>query len=134
MRQLVYISSVRPALASTFEPGAILTASRRNNARDNLSGLLFFNGRRFLQALEGTDTLVDATFARIQADPRHYALIVLSMRQIETREFGQWAMAYREAGDMAGDLALARVERLVGNAAPSIRGTFEGFAGLPRAA
>lgn len=69
----LYISSVKPGLANPIDPEAILTTSRRNNARDNVSGLLFFNGKRFLQALEGDDAMVDATYARIQRDPRHCA-------------------------------------------------------------
>ena len=65
MRQVVYISSIKSGFASSTDPEAILTVSRRNNARDNISGLLFFNGKRFLQALEGDDAMVDATYARI---------------------------------------------------------------------
>ena len=134
MRQLVYISSVKPGLANTIDPGAILAVSRRNNARGNVSGLLFFNGKRFLQALEGDDAMVDATYARIQKDPRHYALVVLSMREIESREFGQWAMAYRAGDAVEGDDTLAQVARLVNGASPSVRATFESFADLRRAA
>ena len=48
MRQVVYISSVKPGLTNTVDPEAILAVSRRNNARDDISGLLFFNGKRFL--------------------------------------------------------------------------------------
>ena len=91
MRQLVYISSVRRR--GGCRSATILAQSRRNNARRGITGLLFFDGKRFLQALEGDEATVDATFARIQADARHHALVVLSNRQIEEREFGEWAMA-----------------------------------------
>ncbi len=130
MRQLVYISTVRRGIVADAD--AILAQSRRNNARDRVTGLLFFDGKRFLQALEGSDAAVDATFARIQADPRHHALVLLSSREIDAREFGEWAMAYAKPGE-AGN-ALERVLRLSEGADAAVRATFEGFARVRRAA
>ncbi|MCU6453510.1 BLUF domain-containing protein [Sphingomonas sp. A2-49] len=128
MRQIVYISSVRRHVP--VDPATILSASRRNNARARVTGLLFFDGKRFLQALEGDDAAVDAAFARIQRDERHHALVVLSNRTIAAREFGEWAMAYGAPGeDQAAALA-----RLTANADPAVRATFEGFAKVRRAA
>jgi hypothetical protein len=131
MRQLVYISSVRKQ--ADVDPPVILAQSRRNNARARVTGLLFFDGKRFLQALEGDDATVDATFARIQADGRHHALVVLSNRTIETREFGEWAMAYKAPDEEGGD-PLDRISALTANADPAVRATFAGFAKVRRAA
>ncbi len=127
MRQLVYISTVHRAVATTIDPATILAASRRNNARDGITGLLFFNGKRFLQAIEGEEAAVATTFARIQADGRHYGLVVLSNREVAAREFGEWAMAYQPPG-AADPAALDRITTLAERAAPDVRGTFEGFA------
>ncbi len=131
MRQLVYISSVKRQVKA--DPAAILAQSRRNNARARVTGFLFFDGKRFLQALEGEDAVVDATFTRIQQDERHHALVILSNREIATREFGEWAMAYSAPGEENGE-ALARIQRLTANADPVVRATFEGFAKVRRAA
>jgi hypothetical protein len=127
LRQLVYISTVHRAVAATIDPATILAASRRNNARDRITGLLFFNGKRFLQVIEGEETAVDTTFTRIQADGRHYGLVVLSNREVATREFGEWAMAYHPPGTV-DRVALDRILTLTERAAPDVRGTFEGFA------
>lgn len=129
MFQMVYVSSATPG--QTISIGNILTASRRNNTRDGITGLLYANGQRFLQALEGPEEKVLAAMARIQADPRHRAVVVLSRREIDRREFGDWAMAHDEVGDPA---SLERVSRMVANAAPSVKATFEGFCQLRRAA
>ena len=132
MRQLVYISTVTgPDVDVT--PAAILSTSRRNNARARVSGLLYFDGRRFLQALEGEDEAVSATFARIEGDPRHRAIVILSDRQVETREFGDWAMAFKSRGQ-ADEQVSAMVSLLSSEAAPGVRATFEGFAQIRRAA
>lgn len=70
--------------------------------------------------------------ARIQLDARHRALVVLSCRTVEAREFGDWAMAHHDGAD--GDAVVERVGKLVENASPSVRATFEGFCQLRRAA
>ena len=137
MRQLLYISTVHRAVAATIDPATILAASRRNNARDRITGLLFFNGKRFLQVLEGEEAIVDTTFRRIQQDDRHYGLVVLSNREVAVREFGEWAMAYHApgAGGQGGDPAtLDRIASLAAHAAPDVRATFEGLAASPRTA
>lgn len=131
MRQLVYISSIRRQTA--IDPAAILAQSRRNNTRALVTGLLFFDGKRFLQALEGDAAAVDATFARIERDDRHHAIVILSNRIVAQREFGEWTMAYRAPGEDVGDL-LDHVARLVAGADPTVRATFEGFARVRRAA
>lgn len=124
MLQLVYVSSANPAVPCPTRD--ILTVSRRNNARDRITGLLYADGGRFLQALEGPDEAVAAAYARIRQDPRHRAIVILLQRQVERREFGHWEMARRAPGaDAAG--FLADVERLTADAAPDVRGTFAGL-------
>lgn len=131
MLQLVYISSATVRGDQGLDQ--ILAASRRNNARDRVTGLLFADGVRFLQALEGETAAVEAAFDRIRDDPRHRAVVVLSRREIATREFGPWDMAARTA-DADGDAFMAQVERLVAGASPAVRGTFAGLATVRRAA
>lgn len=130
MRQLVYISSIKRH--APVDPEAILAQSRRNNARAGVTGLLFFDGKRFLQALEGEEPLVEDTFQRIRGDGRHHAIVVLSDRITDDREFGEWAMAYAVPGDDQGAM-LDRIDVLTARAAPSVRATFEGFATIRRA-
>ncbi|UZK69691.1 BLUF domain-containing protein [Sphingomonas sp. S1-29] len=132
MLQLVYISSARgtdPAAALRD----ILLASQRNNARDGITGLLYSDGLRFLQAIEGPADCVEAAFERIKADPRHWAIVVLSRREIEAREFGDWEMAHRSTGADANSF-VRRVQLLTQHASPNVRATFESFVELRRVA
>ena len=124
MLQLIYVSTARAG--ATIDLDQILACSQRNNRRDGITGLLHHRGRRFLQALEGEPALVEAAYTRISADPRHFAMVVLSRREVATREFGEWAMA---VDDGTGSI-VAQVAKLVEGAAPSVRGTFEGFAAV----
>ena len=125
MRQLLYISSSTPGHTPADLP-RILDQSRHNNAIDGVSGLLWSDGRRFLQVLEGPEESVGAAFARISADPRHRAIVVLDDRDVPAREFGDWSMACRTAGEGAPAFD-ERVRAKLARASSSVTGTFLGL-------
>ena len=129
MLQIVYISTSREApTAQALD--SILAASRRNNAKAGVTGLLLSGGRRFLQALEGPDAEVEATFARIAADPRHFAIVQLNRGEISERQFGAWAMAYDAGGEAGEAMDLRDVVRTLTGGLPdrALRAQFTGFA------
>ena len=130
MLQIMYIST---GTCAPHEIAQILTVSRANNRRDSITGLLYADGRRFLQVLEGPEEAVERAFARIGADSRHRAVVVLSRRAIEAREFGEWAMAHRTPG-LESDAMIALIAQRLEAATPNVRATFEGFAKIRRAA
>lgn len=91
MERIIYISTCRTDPDRVMVED-ILGASRRNNRRDGLTGLLVVGGRRFLQVLEGPRELTDAAYGRIKADKRHFALVELSRKRITERAFAGWDM------------------------------------------
>ena len=129
MRQILYISS-STTRGVAADVDTILRQSRNNNAIEGVTGLLYTDGTRFLQVLEGPEESVASTYARIAADPRHRAIVVLSDRSIEEREFGSWSMAHRVAGEE--QRADETIRRALENAAPEVRGTFEGLVTVRR--
>lgn len=131
MLQIMYISSA--ANIAPIDVAQILTVSRRNNERDAVTGFLYADGRRFLQVLEGPEDAVESAFTRISSDVRHRAVVTLSRRAIEAREFGDWAMAHRTPGSDS-DALLAQIAERLETASPNVRATFEGFAKIRRAA
>ncbi|MFZ5746701.1 MAG: BLUF domain-containing protein [Pseudomonadota bacterium] len=126
MLQLVYVSTAAPG--AIIDPEAMLAKARHNNRRDGITGMLFSDGVRFLQAMEGPVEHVQRTFDRIRTDSRHRALVVLSKREIAAREFGDWDMAYYDRHRR--EEFVARVYELTANAAPDVRATIEGFVAL----
>lgn len=70
----------------------ILAKSQRNNARDGITGYLIGDRDWFAQVLEGEADKVRATYNRIQSDPRHEQVTLLSRREVRTRSFPQWSM------------------------------------------
>ena len=133
MHQLTYISTARKGLSDS-DVDAILATSRRNNRVANITGLLVYDGVRFLQALEGERLAVEAAFLRIKADPRHRAAVMLSLRETIDREFGSWEMACERVvtGPEFGTLT-ETVDALVTKLPdPNVRASFTGFVRIDR--
>ena len=98
--RLVYYS--RNRMTGTADERAatirsILAASRRNNADAHVTGALMFNGGCFAQVLEGPRDTVENVFERIQQDPRHGDVSLLTFEAVEERAFQNWAMAFAGA-------------------------------------
>jgi len=93
MLRLLYVSAARIDLTDT-DLQSILVASRLNNARDGLSGLLLYGNDSFVQVLEGEEAALDACYARIATDTRHSSLIGLMRFEVDRRLFTGWSMGY----------------------------------------
>ena len=128
MQRLLYISTSRGPIVQTALD-AILRVSRRNNAAVGITGLLVTGGTRFLQVLEGEPDVVAATFARISADPRHFAIVRLANQTVDQRTFANWQMGHATGGN---GTTVAQIT--AGIADPSLRAYFDGFAEVHAAA
>jgi hypothetical protein len=91
LKTLTYTSRARLDLGDE-EVAAIGETARHLNALDGISGLLLFDGARFLQIVEGTEDAVDNLVQRLRMDPRHSAFEVRDERQVEQRSFPDWSM------------------------------------------
>lgn len=91
LTRLIYASRAVEALKAE-DVESILAASRSNNAKVGVTGVLVYGAREFLQCLEGSREAVNATYARILRDPRHGEVTILDFAEIDRREFAHWAM------------------------------------------
>ncbi|MBC7871101.1 MAG: BLUF domain-containing protein [Chitinophagaceae bacterium] len=89
--RLVYLSQRNPAIDVNMQD--VMAVSQRNNTPQEITGLLYFDGMYFVQALEGRRSRVTATYNRIAADARHVSLCIVSYTDIRERIFGGWSMA-----------------------------------------
>lgn len=92
--RLVYISSA-VRLMKDNELAQILQAARRHNPANGITGVLLYRDGNFIQVLEGEPAQVEATFARIERDPRHRQVLVLSRETQVARVFEHWTMGFR---------------------------------------
>ena len=88
--QYLYISTA-PSL-SRDDVDAILASSQRNNPARGVTGLLLYNGRNFLQLLEGEESELVSLMMRISHDPRHTGISMIDRKTAEARACPDWAM------------------------------------------
>lgn len=99
--RFVYISSATPEYNEQLDLGRILQASRRNNPREEIGGVLYSGHGYFFQCLEGDRHKVNALYRRLLNDPRHADVDVISVKPIPFRTFSDWSMKYVPAeGDI----------------------------------
>lgn len=72
----------------------ILMTSRKNNAKDQLVGGLYYGNDRFFQYLEGEEDAVRRTYDRILKDDRHRNIVTLIEEPLKSRTFSNWSMKY----------------------------------------
>ncbi|MEL6244271.1 MAG: BLUF domain-containing protein [Pseudomonadota bacterium] len=99
MRRLVYTSTAARMMAAD-DLNRILAASRANNARDGISGLLVYHDGCFLQVLEGEPEAVEQCYARIRRNPLHHSAILMMSETAPVRVFDGWRMAYKAFDDL----------------------------------
>ncbi len=105
--QIIYIS--RSTFESTdainkIEPNVvrILAKSRVNNRKNGLVGVLYFGDGAFFQCLEGDEGAINTLFAKIENDPRHKDLKLISKKYISRLSFPDWAMKYAPLDERMG--------------------------------
>ena len=93
LTELVY-SSDTPEPMTPEAVKALLEHAREKNTRMQVTGLLCYDGRRFLQIIEGESDVILDLFHEIQNDPRHTNVHILHDGEVERRAFSDWKMAY----------------------------------------
>ena len=91
--RLIYASTATENVGMTEFKG-ILQQSQVNNNRRDLTGVLAFNSKIFLQGLEGSREEVNALYTRLLRDTRHHTVAVLEYAEIEEREWAKWSMGF----------------------------------------
>ncbi|QIL02772.1 BLUF domain-containing protein [Sphingomonas sinipercae] len=120
MKSLTYISHA--ALDLTAEQlEEIHRTARDLNAIDGITGLLVFNGTRFLQVIEGSETAVNDLVARLRRDTRHSGVEIRDERTIQERSFPDWSMELVQVEGTYLDARSAIDERIPADVDPQIR-------------
>ena len=72
----------------------ILTTSRHNNKLRNITGVLMYANRTFIQILEGEACDVLPLYEKIQEDNRHQDVHICVTHDISVRQFADWDMGF----------------------------------------
>jgi hypothetical protein len=120
---LTYTSLARLDLRDD-ELSDIHQTARHLNALDGITGLLLFDGSRFLQIIEGSESAIDNLVERLRMDRRHSAFEIRDERFVDRRSFADWSMellrvsagykaAREEVGTILPEAVAAPVRELV---------------------
>lgn len=96
---LVYLSKEERPL-SDRDLLEILSKSRENNQRRDVTGMLLYHKGYFIQALEGEKETVESLYNRISQDPRHKSVMIMSREQVNDRAFSNWSMGFKNLADV----------------------------------
>ena len=120
LKTLTYTSLARLDLTAS-DLADIHATARRLNALDGVTGLLIFNGRRFLQVIEGAESAIDDLVARLRADDRHSAFEIRDERYVEERAFPDWSMELVRVSALYFE-ARDEIEKILpGSLSPAVR-------------
>lgn len=106
MRQLVYISTGSAELTES-DVADILATSQRKNPQRGLTGFLIYNGRNFLQLLEGDAAAIEILMEDLRGDPRHSGVVRIEDVPSDVRRFSDWTMRRLE---LANDVDKRRAQ------------------------
>ena len=89
--QLIYASTVSDRFKDNDLRAILGRAQQKNNA-ESVTGILCFDGKYFMQCLEGGRRQVNTIYANILADERHQEVELLCYNPIDKRSYSQWEM------------------------------------------
>ena len=109
LMRLIYASEAVQTLSPGQVDDILRTARARNQQRD-ITGLLAFDYRCFLQLLEGDREALSDLYARLLRDARHGRLLLIHCAPIDERQFSDWSMGYVAAGPSQRRLLLRHTQ------------------------
>ena len=94
LRRIIYSSQVATGEPPTLDDLQHLVFGARNfNGLNGVTGMLWSDGSKFIQAIEGTRIALAEVMERIMHDPLHHNVIIHINMPVLHRGFGDWAMA-----------------------------------------
>jgi len=128
MRQCLYISTaVEPSERRVDD---ILEVARRKNVENGITGVLLFNGRNFMQLIEGLERDLRDLLGSLADDPRHTGMSLLADRKIAARDCPDWAMNFMRFGTTNSDRRTLIAQQLPASLDGSMRDTMLNFSNL----
>lgn len=128
MRRFVYISTANNLAEADVD--AIVATAQRNNAAKGLTGFLYYNGRNFLQMLEGPEAALRSTIATLARDPRHAGMLKLVDEPVARRSCPDWQMRRLRLTDGSARRRETLAEELPEDLPPVVRELVVNFAVL----
>ncbi|KOO75646.1 BLUF domain-containing protein [Stenotrophomonas maltophilia] len=123
LRAIAYVSEATRNLTAERLQQLVTDAMLFNESAD-VTGVLLFDGTRFLQYLEGPEAGVGAAYTRILAASSHNGLVELNRGRVGRRQFPHWRMHSVRVDELAlGKIAISDWTGFVRSASALAPGT-----------
>lgn len=100
MHTIIYISEAITSSDSAKDYlEKICQAATRNNQQNDITGVLFFHNKHFLQVLEGNVNTLNTLLDKITSDPRHVNLEIIYNNSLDKRNYPNWKMELFDLSD-----------------------------------
>ena len=103
LTRIIYISDFDEKNLSSDVVSSILTSAKKNNKNLNITGMLLFDYKHFIQVLEGPEESVVALYDSIRRDRRHSNVRTVEKTTVEQRRFGHWDMGFAHLEQASAD-------------------------------
>ncbi|WP_234413497.1 BLUF domain-containing protein [Stenotrophomonas sp. ZAC14D2_NAIMI4_7] len=97
LNAIVYASQAVPVLTPDHL-SALVQEAAAFNGEHGITGVLLYDGSRFLQYIEGPDVDLRAAYARVCKATSHHEMMELARGQIDARRFPNWAIGLECTG------------------------------------
>ena len=104
--RLIYSSRAPEGGLEEKDLKSILEASRRENQRIGVTGMLTSSNAYFLQCLEGSCKAVNDLYNYIVRDTRHEHIRLVAYEEIDERDFANWPMGYASVNSTMNEMVL----------------------------
>ncbi|MFK7945994.1 MAG: BLUF domain-containing protein [Saprospiraceae bacterium] len=94
MYHLIYFSTGTKHF-SEMELSELLKESRKNNQKNNITGILLLVEGCFLQILEGEKSTIKTLYNKVKKDTRHNDILKISEGTTQERVFKEWSMGFK---------------------------------------
>ena len=111
MIQVLYVS--RSMLGSdALELDRLIVQARHNNSMNGITGLLWADGERFAQVIEGDEGAIVELLYKLDQDTRHAGIEIVQRKAIDSPEFGSWSMVRPAVFGAASPYEMRLIHRL----------------------
>lgn len=104
--RLIYCSQAAPDQNDDSVQNGILVEATRFNTRNQITGILTIRNGQFLQAIEGSRSVVLDLFASISKDVRHHKVTLLHFSEVSARSFYKWSMGLIRESDIPRNISI----------------------------
>ncbi len=126
MRQLLYTSTATAGITER-DVRLIVGASQYRNAVDDITGILLFDGQRFLQFVEGPPHAIESLLQRLDRDMRHQDVTVRHDAIGLQRAFPIWSMRWVHMATTIDDRRDTMARTMPISIDPAVRREVDGF-------